>query len=346
MEIWYTRCPVPTASSIAIDRGILGDAFSASGDTVRSLNASESLSVRESHYDHSQTNLFRQGGNIPPIWSRSRGADTVVVAANWIDEYQAIIALPGSGIVEAGDLRGRRFGVPRRENEKIDYWQAMCLRGYFAALTRAGLERSEVEFVDLPIDERQIPTGGASEAGTLWRGANRARRQSREAIALIKGEVDAIYTAGAAGAQLAAFMTAHTVVDLGSGPEATRVNNQVPTILTVNGALARSAPDTVARYLAALMRAARWAKEHPAETLGIISSDVGATQEWAGAAYGPHVHGKLDLDLDPGSVAAVSEQKAFLLANGFITDDFDVAAWVDRGPLRIAQEMEHERIAG
>lgn len=347
MRIWYTRCPLPTASSIAIERGMLDDEFRADGIVVQSLNASSDMAVREAHYNHGQTNLFRQGGNIPPIWSRSRGADTVVVATNWIDEYQAIVALPPSGIQDAAGLRGKRLGMPRRLNEQIDYWRAMCLRGYLAALEIAGLKADDVEFVDLPIDEKQIPTGGASQRGTLWRGANRARRQSREALALIRGEIDAIYTAGAPGAQLSSFMGAYTVVDLGAHAEASlRVNNQVPTVLTVDGELARSEPETVARYLATLMQAARWAREHEAETLGIVGGDVGATPEWVTAAYGAEVHDRLALELDERSIAAVAAQKAFLLGNGFIDKDFDVGAWIDPRPLELAREMDHERRLG
>lgn len=347
MQLWYTRCPLPTASSIAIERGLLEAEFAADGIAVQSLNASASMAVREAHYDHGQRNLFRQGGNIPPLWSRSRGADTVVVATNWIDEYQAVVALDGSGIEGPADLRGRRLGLPRRVHEAVDYWRAMCLRGFLGALEVAGLAPGDVEIVDLPVAEKQIAVGGESQRGTLWRGGARARRQSREALALIRGEVDAIYTAGAPGAQLSAFMSAHTVVDLGgAGQPAARTNNQVPTVLTVDGALARERPEIVARYLATLMRASRWAAEHEDETLQIVAGDVAATPEWVGAAYGAQVHRQLDLDLDAPSIAAIERQKRFLLEHGFIADDFAVSEWIDPRPLAIALDMLHERHAG
>ena len=347
MQLWYTRCPLPTASSIAIERGLLEAEFAPDGIAVQSLNASASMAVREAHYDHGQRDLFRQGGNIPPLWSRSRGADTVVVATNWIDEYQAIVALDGSGIDRPVDLRGKRLGLPRRVNDAVDYWRAMCLRGFVGALEIAGLARGDVEIVELPVEEKQIAVGGESKRGTLWRGGARARRQSREALALIRGEVDAIYTAGAPGAQLSAFMSAHTVVDLGgaAGPDA-RTNNQVPTVLTVDGRLAREHPEIVARYLATLMRASRWAAEHEAETLQIVAGDVAATPEWVTAAYGPELHRQLDLDLDARSIAAVERQKRFLLELGFIADDFVMAEWIDARPLAIALDMMHERRAG
>jgi ABC-type nitrate/sulfonate/bicarbonate transport system substrate-binding protein len=348
MQLWYTRCPLPTASGVAIDLGMLDDEFRQDGITVASLNASSDMKVREAHFDHSQANLFRQGGNIPPIWSRSRAADTVLVAANFIDEYQAIVAMPESGLHEAADLRGRRLGLPRRANDSIDYWRAMCLKGFHSALRLAGLEPGDVTLVDLPVEEKQIAIGGASQRGTLWRGGARARRQSREALALVRGEVDAIYTASPSGAHLSAFLGAHTVVDLGAHPDPRiRANNQVPTILTVDGGLARDRPEIVARYLCALLEAARWAAGHRAETLRIISEDVCATTEWVTSGNGEDVHTRLRPSLDAAGIAGLVEQKNFLLANGFIDADFDVDRWVDPRPLAMAVELaagrSHER---
>ena len=137
--LWYTRCPVPSASSLAIDNGWLDAEFEPDGISVASLRASAERGVRESHFDHSQADSFRQGGNIPPIWTRSRGGDTALVAISWTDEYQAVIAMPGAGIESPADLRGRRLGLPRRVNDQIDYWRAMCLLGYLSTLSLAGL---------------------------------------------------------------------------------------------------------------------------------------------------------------------------------------------------------------
>jgi ABC-type nitrate/sulfonate/bicarbonate transport system substrate-binding protein len=341
MQLWYSRCPLPTASGVAIDRGMLDAEFAKDGIPVASLNASSDMAVREAHFDHGRANLFREGGNIPPIWSRSRGADTVVVAATCIDEYQAIVAMPGSGIVEAKDLRGARLALPRRTGESIDYWRAMCLKGYHAALRVAGLEPGDVTFVDLPVDEKQIAIGGPSQRGSLWRGGARARRQSREALALVRGEVDAIYTASPAGAHLSAFLGASTVVDLGGHPDRTiRTNNQVPTVLTVDGALAREQPMIVARYLKALLDASDWAAVHRSEALHIIGDDVSTTTEWVVSGNGEDVNARLAPGLDPDNIAALVEQKNFLLAQGFIETDVDVDAWIDRRPLAMARVLK------
>ncbi len=54
--------------------------------------------MRESHFTHALDFSFRQGGNIPPIWARSGGRQTRVVGITTTDEFQAVIALPSSGI--------------------------------------------------------------------------------------------------------------------------------------------------------------------------------------------------------------------------------------------------------
>ena len=271
-DLWYTRCPLPTATSIAIDHGFFEREFSLHGVSVSSLRASDDRHAREGHFDHNQANLFRQGGNIPPIWSRAAGKHTVVIGASWLDEFQAVIALPESTIRTPADLAGKRLGLPRRTNDSIDYWRAMCLRGYLAALEGVGLGAGDVTFVDLPVSERQIPLGATSTTGTLWNGATRARRQQQETFALIRGTCDAIYTAGAPGTELTAFLGAVVVVDLGRGvPPERAVNNQNPVVLTASEELIRERPQMVQRYLTALIRASAWAAEHPGETRRTIA---------------------------------------------------------------------------
>src|ERR1700733_487729 len=122
-ELWYTRCPVPTASSIAISQGWLDDEFARDGITVSSLRASADSDVRESHFDHTKAASFRQGGNIPPIWTRSRGSDVRLIGLSWAEQYQAILTRADTGIDGPEDLAGRRLALPRRGNDQIDFWR-------------------------------------------------------------------------------------------------------------------------------------------------------------------------------------------------------------------------------
>jgi hypothetical protein len=123
---------------------------------VESIFDSKDRSVRESHFDHHLSWSFRQGGNIPPIWARAKGRDTRLVAITWTDEFQALITLPGRGIHAPEQLAGRRFGVPARVNDLIDFHRATALKGLVSGLSLAGLSHRDVELVDLVIEESII----------------------------------------------------------------------------------------------------------------------------------------------------------------------------------------------
>ena len=103
--IWYTRCPVPTASGIAIQKGWLKEAFASEGIAVRSMRHSHDPKTRESHYTHTLEDSFRQGGNTPALFARSEGKDTVLLGLHWIPQYQAILSLPGSGLTKLKQLK-------------------------------------------------------------------------------------------------------------------------------------------------------------------------------------------------------------------------------------------------
>ena len=98
--------------------------------------------MRESHFDHTQADSFRQGGNIPPIWTRSRGSDVRLIGLSWAEQYQAIVAAPGSGIGGPEGLKGQRLGIAQRVNDQIDFWHATSLRGFDSTLRHAGLSAS------------------------------------------------------------------------------------------------------------------------------------------------------------------------------------------------------------
>ncbi len=339
-ELWYTRCPVPTASSIAITQGWLEDEFAADGIAIASLRASADRAVRESHFDHTQAGSFRQGGNIPPIWTRSRGSDVRLIGLSWAHQYQAIVALRGSGIDGPADLAGRRLALARREHDQIDFWRATALRGYDSTLRHVGLSLDDVELVDLPVAEPYLPDHAASTRGSLFGAYTNRRLQAAELLALVRGEVDAIYVAGGRGPDLEALVDVDVIFDLAGHPDRTlAINNITPAALTVSGALLDERPDLVARYVAATLRAARWAAEHPAQTRAIVANEVGIAHDFVLAGYPGEIHANLEPTLAPELVAAIESQKRFLLEHGFIAADFDVTEWIDGGPLRAAHEL-------
>lgn len=72
--LWFTRCPVPTATGVAADRGWLAREFAPDGIAVRSLQDADPGADRATHFTHALPGLFREGGNVPALWARARGS--------------------------------------------------------------------------------------------------------------------------------------------------------------------------------------------------------------------------------------------------------------------------------
>ncbi len=342
--LWYTRCPVPTASGIAIQHGWIEEEFAADGIRVASLRASPDRAVRESHFDHSKEDSFRQGGNAPPIWARSEGRDIKVVGLTWLPQYQSILSLKNSKVKTVKDLRGRRIALPRRVNDQMDFWAASAKQGILQALAPEGLGEKDVTWVDLPVHQTYIADPAASSSGALFGARQRAQSASAETFALIRGEVDAIYHYGASGPALEAFLDAHVVLDLNHHPDQeVAINNGTPNVLTVSGALLRERPDLVARYLSQVIRAAHWARTHRQEADIIFAREVSAVEEWLPEAFDATLYENLLPSLSDRLVHALEVRKNFLFKHGYLKKDFSVAEWIDPKPLAAAHELLKSR---
>jgi ABC-type nitrate/sulfonate/bicarbonate transport system substrate-binding protein len=342
--IWYTRCPVPTAFTVAIHLGWLDEEFAKDGIAVSSLRQATDRKTRESHFSHTLEDSFRYGGNIPPIWAKSEGADTKLIGLSWIDAPHLILALPESGIRSAKDLKGKRLSLPRRTNDLIDFWRAGALRTYETALASAGLTLDDVTLVDLPVGKTFLEEDpGQTPKNSLFRGAGGRSALNVDLFALVRGEVDAIFTESSFGANLKRFLDATVVYD--SHDEAnrlTRTNNAIPQLLSVSAGLLRDRPDLVARVLARIIEAGEWAKHNRAEVVRFTALEAGVSEEVVDQTY-PDLHLQLVTNLDPENLEAIRLRKQFLLAHGFIRSDFDLDDWADHQILADALEIVRSR---
>jgi ABC-type nitrate/sulfonate/bicarbonate transport system substrate-binding protein len=260
---------------------------------------------------------LREGDNVTALHARSAGRPTRLVGLTWIDGYQGVLALPGAGIEQPAQLQGRRLALPALDpgesGARADVRRAAASRGFHAATALACLFSDEYDFAD-------VSTG----AGT---GTGAGQPYAEETAALLRGEVDAIYVAGAAGRAVAERIGAVEVVDLGAHLDpAVRVNATTPAAITVDEELLRREPHVVVELLAALLRAGDWAERQPAAIA---------------AAYG--VRGseqQFHVDLSAHKLAALSAQNDFLRAHRFLAEgEVDLAAWADPAPLAAAREL-------
>jgi len=328
-ELWYTRCPVPTTSGIAQHFQWLHRAFAEKGIALKSIRASDDLAVRNSHFDHTHPNMFREGGNVPPIWARANGRDTAVVGITWVDEEQVILVRGDSDIHNPAQLKGRKLGVPRHATRLVDVARAQDLRGLLTALKLAGVSRNDAFFIDIdgPDFDLREPT-------------NRRDRVHGPSAALLAGEVDAIYAKGAVGATLIAKHGFRPILDINKQADPQlRVNAGTPRPITVDRSLALKHPELVARYLAVLIHTAHWATTHPAEVVAAIAAETNADVSAVARGFGPTLHTQFAPSLSNQYLSGLASQKAFLLDEGFLAADFDFDEWVVAEPLALAGEF-------
>jgi ABC-type nitrate/sulfonate/bicarbonate transport system substrate-binding protein len=330
--IWYTRCPVPTATGIAADLGWLGDEFAADGIEVRSLQDISREEAANYHYTHALAGLFREGGNVPALWAKSGGEPTRLVGLTWIEERQVIHVRADSPISEPGQLKGARLAIPRHQIE-IDFWRAMALHGFAGALGLAGLALADAQLVEVPAGQ---PPEELDQTG---RPLDRAHGQwESELAALARGEVDAVYTKGAVAVETAQRHGTRIAIELDAVPDKrSRINNGTPRPITVHQRLLDERPDIVVRFLSVLARAAHWAAANPDEVARILAAETGAGAAGVSGAY-KHADQFRDLhiDLSPERLDLLAEQELFLRAHGFIGAPVSVSTWADHAPLHAA----------
>ena len=253
-----------------------------------------------------------------------------MLGLSWADEVQLILTLPDSGIKTPKDLKGRKFGLPKWENVQIDFSRAQAIRGLENALHLHGLEVSDVELVDYVISSGQSDAPAERIAGTQIFSGRRTGGHAVELVALLRGEVDAIFLKGASAAQFAHHFGLHTVIDTGSHPEPLiRANNGTPRTLTVDLNLIENHFDAAVRIVDQVIRAEEWAWVHPEETRQFLARESNTSEYWVTAAYGADAHLRLKTNLDELSVTVLQDFTNFLHRWQFIPNAVDVRSWID-----------------
>jgi len=334
--LWFTRCGVPTATGLAYKLGWLEEEFQRDGIKIETLQESGRDDLRRHHYDHNLPSLIREGGNMLAFGTRGQGAPTRLVGLTWIDEGQAILVRPDSGITEPRHLKGKRLVLPSYTDHPIPEHQrgssiarGMSQHGYKGVLAVAGLTFDDVTFVE--VESRRTVRSGT-------RGQRRDPNSSLWAFdALAAGEVDAIYVKGSAAVDAARAHGVVVGIDIDRLPERQfRVNNGTPRPITVHQSLIDDHFDLLVRFLEQTLRAAEWAKDNLAGVHKVLESETGGSDTAVATAYRDGFHQTLHPDLSEERLALFDQQKKFLWLHGFLEHDFDLAQWADPRPLEEA----------
>lgn len=346
-KVVVTRCPVSGASELVYQEGWLAEAYKKANAEIVLL---QSL-PKEEHVKHTTQEAplaFRDGGNVPPIWSHSRGTDTIVIGLSAILQSHAIIVAPDSAIRSPEDLRGKRLGLPARDTPVVNAMRAMALRGYLTVLNAYGIGRDEVEFIDIYPDDREkqrhvmkIP-GAHVEGEELSVDPGYVPSHMADIDALRDGKIDAFFSHRSLVWQLVSRAYGRILIDIAAS-ELPKVNNIYPSVITVDRSFAEKNRDLVVTYLKELLRASDWEKEHPEEAIRIgTGGQFGSTYEDIRNSRPEGWDARFRPSLDDDLIELLRQQKEFLLEEHFIENDFDLDGWIDRSFLEEAEKTYKE----
>ena len=336
--IWYTRCPAPTAASVAIRQGWLDEEFAPDGIAVRSLADAPDEKLRHAHYSPDHPALFRFGGYVPPLMAQSRGVEMKVIGMAWHDRVSGFFALPESGLRRGKDLKGRRIALPIRRNDGVDWWRATVLAGIEQLQRTTGLSADDFTVVPIEIDRTYFADATTSAAShqSLWGTRSQFAVQREEVAALYRGEVDAIYSDAALAAVLQATTGAMPVELLRGYEDDSEAGFGHPNVLTVSARLLAERPDLVDRWVARLLRAQAWGWQNISETRRIFANDTGLPEALLDQGYSARLTDQVDVSLSENRIALLRHKYDHLLQHGFLGSAFDFAAMIDHGPLNRA----------
>lgn len=344
-SVYYTRCPVPTATGIALATRIFDGLFADIPWTLRDI-AELDDEHSDTHYTHSVDRSFREGGGAPPIWARARGADTRLLGVTFMDEMLGIFVRENDPAQNMLDLAGRRIGLPRWPGLAFDFWRFAAEKGFHSALRCHGMRITAVTVVDVVEERDGIGSSGLC-AGDAEPGPRRCNYRS-QLQALVDGRIDAMFGKGLELASLEreAAGRIRLLFNVASSPEmGDRVNNSTPRLITAGRGLVNEEGEVVVRYLQGLVRAATWASQHSNQTRDFIarecSVEASAVDRFLGFDYARRLMPALTEEL----LGTVDILKSFLLHHGYLHHDFAVADWIDPQPLRAALLREQEAIS-
>lgn len=345
--LWYTRCPAPTAASVAIRQGWLETEFAPDGISVRSVAESSDEATRLAHYSHDHPALFRFGGYVPPLQAMARGVDLRIIGLNWHDRVAGFYTLPEHPLAArraegVAALAGARIALPIRKHDRTDWWRATVLAGIENLREISGPGAAAPVIVPIEIERAYYDdaTAGPEARASLWGSRSQFAVQREEVAALYRGQVDAIYSDAALAAILCATTGAVPVLPLRGHEDDSLAGFGHPIVLTVSTRLLAERPDLVDRWMARLLGAQDWVRAHQSDARRIFANDTGLPEALLEQGYSARLMDQVDISLSPARLALVRHKYAHLLAHGFLARGFDLEAMIDPGPLQRSRQLQ------
>ena len=338
--IWYTRCPVATASGIAYQRNMFEELFAGSGYEVRNLKELGKEKAA-THLTHTLADSCREGGALPPLTARQSGADTTLVGFTYVAETLSFYVRADSDIQSFSDLAGKRLRVPVRDNVASDNLRHNAHKAFLHALEAYGMSENDVQLQFMPVDDDLLKIANVD----YGKGAERKVPSiyAADVESLLNDDCDAIF-AKSAEAKFVERRYAgqiRKIYDLlDSGNEEWLLNSN-PRIITASGNLARDHREGLVRYLQVLIRAAAWADSHPAEVADVMAAELGVEASDIYESYEKGFEHNLWPTLSEKHLKLIGLQRQFMVDHGYVAEEVKIKApWLNDSFLREAYDRE------
>jgi len=332
-EVYYTNCPLISASNVDQELGWTREEFKKIGVKYAFMR-----SVPETdwypHYIHNQDNLIRFGGLFPPIHVQADIRRTRLLGLTQAPfEGGCMMVRAKDDLYRMADLKGKKIGLSKSLNTlKNDWWRIQEEQGIELMLRMNGMTRRDVQIVEFPYPddwynkpEMLAPMENPSE---LWLKRDHKHDLAFRPLetALLEGKVDAIYSQSEVFQHLQeATGELAAIEDLSRYPDWRLQIANIPAIITCTDVMAEQHPELVVTFMKGMIKVGRWANDYKHAAAAILNKqtfylDVEDTYR-----------GIQDIDmvpnLSPQNMASVEIGKKFMLSHGYIKRDFDVQKW-------------------
>ncbi len=331
-EVFFTNCPMVSANNVDQELGWCKTDFKKIGVDYSFFRSRRGNDFYP-HYIHNLDNLFRFGGLYPPIAVNADVRKTRLLGATWVYEGGAMLVRAGDPVYRMADLKGKKIGLSKSLNTlKNDWWRITEHMGIESMLRLNGMSMDDVEIVEFPYPDDWYGDPKMLEPminpTDLW--AHRDHKHDLAfrplEMALLGGKVDAIYTLSKQFQHLQeATGQIKTIEDLSRYPDWTAQVANTPAIITCTDVMAEEHPELVVTYMKAMIKVGRWANENKHAAAAIL--DRQTFYRDAEDTYQGIKHVDMVPNLSPQNLACIKIAKDFMVSNGYIKNDFDVAEW-------------------
>jgi len=331
-EVYFTNCPMVSANNIDQELGWCKTDFKAMG-----IDYSYFRSRRETdwypHYIHNLDNLIRFGGLNPAIQVNADSRPTRLLGATWVHEGGCMAVREADPYFRMKDLKGKKIALSKSLNTlKNDWWRVQEHMGILNMLMMNDMTIDDVEIVEFPYPDDWYNDPKMLEPlinpTDLWATRDHKRDLAFRPmeVALLNGEVDAIYTQSKVFQHLQEDTgKIRMVEDLSRYTDYGLQVANTPAVITCTDVMAEEHPELVVAYMKSMIKVGRWANQHKHAAGAIL--DRQTFYRDAEDTYQGIKHVDMVPNLSPKNMACIGIGKDFMLKHGYIKRDFDVQEW-------------------